>query len=242
MTFAYADQVSDAGKSDPRRSPISCFIIHHAATVGAANTIATLTGPRNVSANAIGTPQGIIAQVSEDRRAWTSGATGDGGRGAAFDHKALTIEIANDVGAPAWTAAPETLEHVAQWLASKSAQYGVPLDREHVIGHRELYEHFRASYPTECPGGINLDNLVTRSLEIQTTKEETELMPALTDEEQRRILQHLDNINYALSKIILPALGRIDTQRVLTNQNDAKILVRIDALANTLTTESTPKA
>lgn len=182
MTFKYAGSLPDLGRSDPRRHDISLIIIHHAATVGTAAVLNALTGSREVSANAVGTDAGIYRQVAEDRRAWTSGAAGDGGKGADFDHKALTIEIANDTAAPTWTASTKTLEHVAQWIAAMSEKYSIPLDRNHVIGHRELYERYRASYATACPGGISVDDLVNRATQIkqQLRKEQDDEMKLAT--------------------------------------------------------------
>ena len=90
-------------KSDPRYRPISKITIHHmAGNFGAENcAISHLNSKKDVSSNYyIGTDGTIVSGVSENRRSWAS-ANEDN------DQMAMTIEVANNSGAPDWTVSPE---------------------------------------------------------------------------------------------------------------------------------------
>lgn len=166
--FKYAGTIGNGGKHSARRHKVQGVIIHHGAQPNFQSLKNTLESPNTtVSANAMGSPQGIYLSVPENRRAWTSGSPNDGGKGADWDHKMMTIEIQNSTGAPSWNIAEETYAHVAMWIAYLSDKYGFTINRNTVIGHRELWERYRASYPTACPGGVDLDRLVRMANEYK---------------------------------------------------------------------------
>lgn len=96
-----ATQVVDFGtkNSNPRSEKISKVTIHHmAGNMGAAECARFhRDGNREASANYyIGSDGTICAGVSEDRRAWTSASPWN-------DHRAITIEVANNSFDPNWT-------------------------------------------------------------------------------------------------------------------------------------------
>lgn len=161
--------VGSPNKSNRANGPIQYIVLHHMAEVGGYGGLnAMIRGTKEVSANYVVTSDGKgWAVVDEDRRAWTSGSSRDGGKGAWYDSKAITFEIANDTAAPGWTVPEASYRTVAALMAEVSARYGIPLDRDHVIGHRELWTRYGASYATACPGGLDMDRLVQMALAIK---------------------------------------------------------------------------
>jgi len=137
---------------------------HHTASVsgrGEGVVAMMVNKTREVSANyVIGSDGYVWCVVDEDYRAWTSGSTTDGGKGAAFDRRSNTLECVNSTGAPTWLQS-EAFYNIAARLAVDFYQrYGIPLDRDHHVGHRELYIRWGASYATACPGGMDIDRIL----------------------------------------------------------------------------------
>lgn len=89
----------------PRRDKIRKITIHHAAGNLSLNGFgSTFNGTREVSANYGVDSQGRVGMyVEECNRAWTSS-------NADNDHQAITIEVANDGGAPDWHVSDAALE------------------------------------------------------------------------------------------------------------------------------------
>lgn len=52
-------------------------------------------------------------------------------------------------------------------IKSMATQYGIPVDRKHIVGHREIY-----SLKT-CPGTISVDDLVTKIVTTSSTSPST---------------------------------------------------------------------
>jgi hypothetical protein len=126
-----------------------------------------ITGSRQVSSNYVISNEGrITGVVPEELRAWTSGSKSDGGRGAAWDRKSITFEIANSSMGGDWPVSAKAQEATAQVVADVARRYGIILNRDTVVGHRELWTRHRASYPTACPGGLDMDWIVARANEI----------------------------------------------------------------------------
>lgn len=172
--FQYIGSTDYAHKATPRNSKIKGVIIHHADTTDVRVVQRMFaTTAYEVSANAIGTARGIIAAVPENMRAWTSGSKYDGGKGAQFDHERATIEFVNKTRSPDYLIDDETYEHGAAWIAYLADKYGFAINRDTVIGHRELWTRYGASYPTACPGGIDLDRLVRMARESQAAAQQT---------------------------------------------------------------------
>lgn len=157
-TSGNARQFSNRGRG------VDMFIVHHAATTSESAVLSMMsTGSRQVSANYVVNGKSIIGVVPEEFRAWTSGS-------AQFDGRAITVETVNDrVGQTdmSWTISEDSYQSLANLIADSSTRYGFPLDRDHVVGHRELYSRWGAGYSTACPSGINLDRLVEMAKEYQ---------------------------------------------------------------------------
>lgn len=164
MTFSGLTQTQRLSNQSSSRNgtPIDMVILHHSATTNVGSVLSMMqTGSRTVSANyVLGNDGHIYGVVPEELRAWTSGSPNDGGKGAQFDRRAITFECAN-LSTNGWTISDATYESLAGLLADFHRRYGVPLDRDHVVGHRELYDRWHASYATACPGGMDIDRVVT---------------------------------------------------------------------------------
>ena len=148
-------------------STIDMVVLHHSATTNTDQVINMMvSGSRRVSANYVVKDHRIVSVVPEEYRAWTSGSPSDGGKGAAFDRRAITFEIQNESNGGAWPVSAASHESVAQLVADFHRRYGVKLDRDHIVGHRELYTRWHASYATACPGGLDMDAIVRRAREL----------------------------------------------------------------------------
>lgn len=145
--------------SSRQGASIDTFLIHHMASTDGPGTSRMMIGPsgRTVSANYTIMADGrIIGVVPEELRAWTSGAAGDGGRGAAWDRRSITVEIENESGDPDWRISSAALNAAAALLKDLRKRYPIV----NVLGHRDLYSRFGASYPTYCPGPNTVATIV----------------------------------------------------------------------------------
>jgi len=133
---------------------IQYFVIHHMATTnGDWTENAMHTGSKEVSANYIQRSNGdLIGVVPEELRSWSLSS-------AEWDGKSVTVETEN-LSTTGWTISDAAYHKLALLAVDLHQRYGLPLDRNHIIGHREVYTRFGASYATACPGGINLDRVV----------------------------------------------------------------------------------
>lgn len=149
-------------KSSRNGARIDTLLLHHAATVSGATVVGMMvSGSRTVSANYVCYNDGtLVGVVDEEYRAWTSGSSSDGGRGAAWDRRSITVETANESYGGSWPISERSYAALAALAADLHRRYGLVLDRNHVIGHRELWSRYRASYATACPGGMDLDRIV----------------------------------------------------------------------------------
>ena len=154
----------NGGQFSSRGRKVDMFIVHHAASTSVNNVLNMMaTGSRQVSANYVVDGVNTIGVVPEEYRAWTSGD-------AAFDGRSITVETINDRVGPTdmtWTISEASYISLAKLIADCSTRYGFPLDRDHVVGHRELRSRWGASYSTACPSGINLDRVVQMAKEFQ---------------------------------------------------------------------------
>lgn len=164
MTFSgHTDVVrQSAQKSSRNGTRVESIIIHHAATTDAAGVVGMMvSGSRTVSSNyVVGRDGTVYGVVPEEDRAWTSGSASDGGRGAAWDRKSITFETANQSAGGSWPISDASYESVSDVIADVATRYGFDVNRNTVVGHRELWSRYRASYATACPGGFDLDRLV----------------------------------------------------------------------------------
>ena len=117
-----ATKVVDFGtrNSNPRNQKVCRITIHHmAGNLGAVECAKMHYNGSSSSANYyIGTDGTICAGVSEDRRAWTSGSREN-------DHSAITIEVANNSGAPNWTVSDKAYEACIALCADICQRYGI---------------------------------------------------------------------------------------------------------------------
>jgi hypothetical protein len=159
MTFSkQTNQVRISNQSSPRNSTIDTFLIHHqAGTNDDAVIDAMVSGSRGVSANYTISNEGrITCVVPEERRAWTSGSAYDGGKGAAWDHRSVTVEIENESAGGAWPISSKALNAAARLLSDLRSRYTI----KNVLGHRDLWDRYNASYPTFCPGPETVAKIV----------------------------------------------------------------------------------
>lgn len=90
----------------PRKSKIDTITIHHMAgnlSVEDCGAIFAKSGRQASSNYGVGSDGRVALYVDEANRAWTSS-------NAANDHRAVTIEVANDGGAPDWHVSAAALE------------------------------------------------------------------------------------------------------------------------------------
>lgn len=171
MSFSgLTNQIRRSGQRSSRQGArVDHLTLHHqAGTNDDAVINMMVNATRQVSANYTVSNEGrITGVVDEEDRAWTSGSSTDGGKGAAIDRRSITMEIENEAGAPNWPVSQIAHERVAALCADVAKRYGFDLNRSATVeGHRELWTRYRASYPTACPGGLNLDWIVTRAREL----------------------------------------------------------------------------
>ncbi|VXB29149.1 N-acetylmuramoyl-L-alanine amidase [Pseudoclavibacter sp. 8L] len=163
----------NGGQFSNRAARVDRFIVHHAATASLSAVLSMMsTGSRQVSASYVIKDGQVIGVVPEEKRAWTSGS-------AAWDGRAITVETCNSQtgDASGWPISEASYESLARLIADCATRYGFPINRDTVIGHRELYSRYGASYATACPGGINLDRLVTLAIGYQKNQGEKKMTP-----------------------------------------------------------------
>lgn len=137
---------------------IDRIVIHHNATTN--KDIAMNTWVKGAHANTSAhyevTPTEIIGCVGEQYSAWHCGGTGgaDKPKMSNPNQRSIGIENVNSSGAPSWSVDHRTIVNTAKLVADICKRYGIPLDRQHVLGHKEVTA-------TACPGGINVDEVVS---------------------------------------------------------------------------------
>jgi len=136
---------------------IDRIVVHHNATTNKDVALSTWlqSGAAQTSAHYEVTPTEIIGCVSESDAAWHCGGTGgsDVPRMANPNQRSIGIENLNSTGAPSWQIDPRTMANLAKLVKDICNRYGIPCDRNHVLGHNEVTS-------TACPGGINVDEVV----------------------------------------------------------------------------------
>jgi N-acetyl-anhydromuramyl-L-alanine amidase AmpD len=76
---------------------------------------------KEFSANCTVSNEGrVTGVVDEEDRAWTSGSTTDGGAGAAWDRRSITLEIENEMAGSAWPVSASAHEAVAREFSAGS--------------------------------------------------------------------------------------------------------------------------
>lgn len=138
---------------------IRYIVLHHAATTSLGALDRLVAGARQVSAHLGVKDSNVHAYVPEEERAWSLAS-------ALWDGQSLTVEACNSSSNGSWPLSAATHETLARIVADWCRRYGIPCNRTHVIGHREVYTRHGASYATACPGGMDLDGIVRRAAQI----------------------------------------------------------------------------
>jgi peptidoglycan hydrolase-like protein with peptidoglycan-binding domain len=156
-TYPEATWWGHSPNSSPRDAKVQYFVVHHAAATSSVETLRTrfmAPNDRNVSPNWLIGKDGSVAEIvpPDNYRAWTTGQ---------FDHKAVTVETQNTSGSPDWGISEASHKAIAKLVAWASKRYGFPIDRTHVIGHREV-----PGQSTACPGpSMDVDKIVALAKE-----------------------------------------------------------------------------
>jgi hypothetical protein len=177
------DQARISNQHSNRSYPITRVIWHHQASTNDDGTIDMMvSGSKQVSStytvdNKDYQGRGwarITGVVPERYRPWTSSSWADGG--------AITIEVCNSTGNPAWGISDVTHEACAHIAAYVRDAYGVPLQRATSkgmpghVGHNEVQRIFGESYPTFCPGNLDINRIIARAQQLGApTSEEDDM-------------------------------------------------------------------
>lgn len=140
-----------------RQRAIDKIIIHHNATTNpnvALNTWVVGLGV-GTSAHYEITDTDIIGAVGENYVAYHAGGTGGNDVPKISDPngRSIGLEHVNSSGTPNWEVSDETLKNSARLIADICNRYGLPINRETIMLHREVTS-------TACPGGLDIDKLI----------------------------------------------------------------------------------
>jgi peptidoglycan hydrolase-like protein with peptidoglycan-binding domain len=157
------DNYNSPQKNNPNRwREPDHVVLHHWAGTNWNNVVSMMVHrTRVVSSNVIIQDRRIGSMMEEEDRSWSLAS-------AHWDGRSLTAECANSTVGGSWPLSPETHESIARWVSDVCTRYGIPINRERVLGHREVYTRHGASYATACPGGMDLEWVVARARVIQS--------------------------------------------------------------------------
>ncbi|MCI8611029.1 MAG: N-acetylmuramoyl-L-alanine amidase [Clostridiales bacterium] len=141
------DYTKLTGNYNPRNNTIKKITIHHCAGNVSVETMGNIFAPasRQASANyGIGSDGRVGMYVEEKNRAWTSS-------NADNDHQAITIEVANDGGAPDWHVSDTAMAKLIQLCVDICKRNGISKLNytEDASGNLTRHNMFAA---TACPG------------------------------------------------------------------------------------------
>lgn len=131
--------------SDPREAAISKITPHHVAGDVSLETLGNVFQTREASANYGIDSEGRIAMYVEEKdRAWTSGDADN-------DHCAVTVEVANDGGAPDWHVSDKALASLITLCVDICRRNGIEALNftGDATGNLTMHKMFAA---TACPG------------------------------------------------------------------------------------------
>ena len=139
-----------------RTKKIDTITIHHMAgnlSVESCGAVFADSARQASSNYGIGTDGRIGLYVEEKHRSWCSGGTKtvDGITGRDNDFRAVTIEVANDGGAPDWHVSDKALESTIALCVDICQRNGIPKLNFTGDVHGNLTMHSFYAY-TECPG------------------------------------------------------------------------------------------
>lgn len=153
----YATEQHNTSQKSSRNPDVTPWlvVVHHAAS-GSFNAVVQMElGAKQVSSTIVLKDTQVASMFDEAYRAWSLSS-------GYYDSVSLSSETCNSGGASeGWPISESSYHTLAKVIAVWCGKYGIPINRERIIGHREVYTRYDASYATACPGGINLDYLVS---------------------------------------------------------------------------------
>lgn len=137
------------------RKPIDIIVLHHNGGTGT-GVVPNCWIQREASAHYQIENGEIIGCLDEDITAWACGVKG-------YDNNSHTISIEhqNSTGAPNWLVSQQNQEKSAQLVAEIATRRNIPIDRNHILRHREM-----PGTSTDCSGGLDIDWIVARAKQI----------------------------------------------------------------------------
>lgn len=165
----YATDIYDTPQKSIRipSGAVGYVVIHHTAGGTYEGIIALEMGARQVSSTVIIEGVRCASMMDEFYRAWSLSSQ-------YWDSVSLSSETVNSGGAEeGWPISEASYRTLAKIVADWCIRYGIPCNRTFIMGHREVYSRYGASYATACPGGIDLDRVVADANQLlnPTTKE-----------------------------------------------------------------------
>jgi N-acetyl-anhydromuramyl-L-alanine amidase AmpD len=136
-------------------------IVVHTTDGSLSAAIAWLAGPSEVSAHyVVGLDGSVASLVDEDEPARHAGRVREPTaaivRERGGDPNLYTIGVEFEDGGEPLTVTRTSFQYDAgaRLIAAIAERWGIPLDREHVIGHREIFA------AKACPGNLDIDSLL----------------------------------------------------------------------------------
>lgn len=143
--------------SNQRQNKVSKITIHHMAGNMGAQSCANMHKNGSASANYyVGSDGAICSGVAENRRAWTSSS-------GANDHQAITMEVANNAGAPNWTISDAAYNSMIALCRDICSRYGISPHFDGSTGASLTAHYMFAS--TACPGPYIKGKLMNGEIE-----------------------------------------------------------------------------
>lgn len=142
------------GRAGHDMSQPSWVVLHTmVGTVQAANSRFQLPAQEASATYGVGLDGRVYQWVDERDAAWANGNTGTGGVGDNLDAISIEHEDGGDFNGPR---TPALYAASAALVRAICRRYGIPIDRRHVIGHREC----TLNAPTSCPDTLDMDRIV----------------------------------------------------------------------------------
>lgn len=187
MHFDSIDLTASTEYATRNGEKITVLQIHHATSTSLKGLRALMApGGRTVSANGAMSNDGhLMLVVPQDKRAFTSATV--------FDRRSFTVEVCNTTLAEGWGISDACHERLAHLAAEMHLELGMPLDRKHIIGHREV----PGTYATACPGpSMDLDRITRRAREIAEGADE--MRSYMDESDEVKVFIASDGMNKAV--------------------------------------------
>lgn len=148
-------------KTSPRRNKIDRITIHHMAGNLTVETCGNVFAPSSKQASSnygIGSDGRVGMYVEEKDRAWTSSS-------GANDHRAVTIEVADNAGAPGWGCSSAAMAKLILLCADicRRNKIGKLTYTGNTSGNLTLHKWFAS---TDCPGAYLESQMTTIAAEV----------------------------------------------------------------------------